>query len=453
MEYIISPSITLKLENGKTNIYVNSQLFVQCHYLLLNLPLNDSLAKINEIKSIDEAFENLNSSMERQSTKLCDISPEQKFQAHCSNLQAWVESGYNTEILHRNIAFPLLRRLVELGDKKAKLAFKEEISRRFSSGYPPIIRFLTEGNYLDNFSDEELMTLYSTTNFSIYDIDLTEYVDNKYIIRLIDSLEPQVLSKIKKLRLHNDDIMPKLISELYNLKELTISNAKTIPNTIGKLKQIQKLWLSHNQLVTVPQFIFQFYSLKDLFLDNNKLMVIPQAIMDLQRLERLSLSHNKLTSIPETFGKLLLIQELDLSYNELHLLPESLGDLHSLFFLTLRNNNLLKIPNSFGKLKSLGILFLSCNKLKTLPKSIANLHSLRDLDLSNNEFSSLPESIGDLHSLEVLSLSYNKLTNIPDSIGNLKSLQELDLSNNRLRNIPRYIEEMKFQNSKLEIHF
>lgn len=55
-----------------------------------------------------------------------------------------------------NLAFPLLRRLVEAGDPIARRVFKEEIAERFGSGYLNTIIYLIENGYLDYFTGEEL---------------------------------------------------------------------------------------------------------------------------------------------------------------------------------------------------------------------------------------------------------------------------------------------------------
>ena len=45
MEFIISDFISLKIENGKTSLYVNGKLFNQCKY-----PLLEILEKKNTVK-------------------------------------------------------------------------------------------------------------------------------------------------------------------------------------------------------------------------------------------------------------------------------------------------------------------------------------------------------------------------------------------------------------------
>ena len=144
-EFKINKFITVKQEKNKVNIYVNNEEFSQCKYLLINIPI-DQIQEFDEINSIDEAAELLDHSLEGDEPQ---ISIETEFWGHCSNLQAWVENNYDTRLLHSNLAFPLLRELYELGDAQAKKAFKEEIAKRLTCEYEPIIHFLLIEGYLD----------------------------------------------------------------------------------------------------------------------------------------------------------------------------------------------------------------------------------------------------------------------------------------------------------------
>lgn len=98
---------------------MKGQLFNQCKYLLLNIP-KQAIEKYKNIDSIDQAAEILDRSMEGGGRSRINISAETEFWRHCSNLKAWTENDYNTRILHRNFAFPLLKRLVEVEAPKAK---------------------------------------------------------------------------------------------------------------------------------------------------------------------------------------------------------------------------------------------------------------------------------------------------------------------------------------------
>jgi len=154
LEFKINEYITLKLEYNQTVIYVNNERFEQCKRILFTNPQNNEAQKT--IDSIDEAIETLSSNLPRDySSRDFYITPEMEFWAHCSNLQAWVENDYDTRILHSNLAFPLLKKLVEFGDLKAFNVFKEEIARRFLSGFPPVLHFLLNQGYLDHLNKEE----------------------------------------------------------------------------------------------------------------------------------------------------------------------------------------------------------------------------------------------------------------------------------------------------------
>ena len=164
-EFIVNEYVTLKLEDGKTNIYVKGQLFNQCKFLLLNIPV-DKISTFEEIDSIDVAAERLDNSLEGAIMEEGDISipHETEFWGHCSNLQVWAETNYDTRLLHRTIAFPLLKRLSELGDSVAEVRFKEEVVKRFRSGNLTVINFLIESKCLEVLQNEEKELIFLENN-------------------------------------------------------------------------------------------------------------------------------------------------------------------------------------------------------------------------------------------------------------------------------------------------
>ena len=166
-EFKVNEHITLKLEEEGTSIYVDGECFEQCRFLMLDIPLKE-VEKFDEIKSIDDAADILGWTEERQEGVEYDIDPETEFWGHCSNLQAWAENKYDTRILHRNLAFPLLKKLTEIGDAKAKVVFKEEIGKRFQEGNQTVRRFLTVEGYLDYLNKEEFEALFSESLISDY---------------------------------------------------------------------------------------------------------------------------------------------------------------------------------------------------------------------------------------------------------------------------------------------
>lgn len=163
-EFKVSNYLTLKLQNYRVNIYVKDKLFNQCKYLLLNIP-NQEIEMYDEIDSIDEAAEMLDKSMEGNYRYNVNIPIETEFWGHCSNIQAWYENSYDTRLLHRNLAFPLLKALVEAGDRLARKVFKEEIAMRLESGHPSVVQYLISQGYLNYFNDDELKIIIENPKF------------------------------------------------------------------------------------------------------------------------------------------------------------------------------------------------------------------------------------------------------------------------------------------------
>lgn len=111
IKYKINKYITLKLENKKTQIYVNGERFLSCKYLLLNLTPNN-IREVNfQVSSVDDIKEI--SPPESESLN-ANISPMEEFWGHCSNIEAWVENNYDLRLIHTNLGLPLLRKLISV---------------------------------------------------------------------------------------------------------------------------------------------------------------------------------------------------------------------------------------------------------------------------------------------------------------------------------------------------
>ena len=167
-EFRVNKYIALKLENNRTYIYINNKRFIQCIRLVLKIPIDDIL-EYEQINSIDEAAE-LNKTLlnnrivtgrfaKPDNDTVHTITPEEEFIAHCSNIQAWVENNYDTRVLHSNISFPLLKELTKAGDPDAKRVLKEEIGKRYMSGYYPVKKYLRIQGYLNYLNKDELAAI------------------------------------------------------------------------------------------------------------------------------------------------------------------------------------------------------------------------------------------------------------------------------------------------------
>ncbi|TFG25338.1 MAG: leucine-rich repeat domain-containing protein [Promethearchaeota archaeon] len=166
-EYKVNEYISLKLEDSRTNIYVGGELFKHCKYVLLRKTVYELEDYLENIESVDELAEHLDHSLVKIKPELIDISPETRFWVHCSNMQVWAENNYDARLLHRNLAFPLLRTLSnpKNNDPKAKRVFKNEVAKRFKTGYPSVVKYLI--NYLGDLDIEEIDTLFQDLNYDL----------------------------------------------------------------------------------------------------------------------------------------------------------------------------------------------------------------------------------------------------------------------------------------------
>jgi len=255
------------------------------------------------------------------------------------------------------------------------------------------------------------------------------------------------LQQLQSLNLSFNELrtLPESIGQLQQLQSLDLSfNGLTaLPESVGRLQQLRSLTLHGNRLRILPELVGQLQELQSLDLSGNVLTALPESIGRLQELQSLDLSGNELTALPESLGQLQELQSLDLSGNELTALPESIGQLQQLQNLNLRANQLAALPESIGQLRRLRNLYLRYNRLATLPEFIGRLLQLQNLHINVNHLMALPESIGQLQQLQSLELRANQLTALPESIGQLQRLQSLELRDNQLTTLPESMRQLK----------
>jgi cell division control protein 6 len=171
----------------------------------------DETERFDEIESIDEAADILGWTEERQVGVEYEIDPETEFWGHCSNLQAWYEHNYDTRLLHSNLSFPLLKRLAEVGDPIANRVFKEEIVKRFESGYPTVIKYIIKEKLLEYLNREELRLIIDQGFFETYEnyLDHDEGFFDKF--RLLEKAGLRKLVFLHKSSLDLNYIPDKLL--------------------------------------------------------------------------------------------------------------------------------------------------------------------------------------------------------------------------------------------------
>jgi hypothetical protein len=123
----------------RVRVLVDGKPLLHCSFLVVTVSATDG-----EVSSIDDLAARWEArKLEGRSVR--DImSVEEEVQAHASNIQAWAEHGYDTRILHSNIAFPLLKALAKVGDGKAKRVLDAELEARIRGGSDATRRAILE---------------------------------------------------------------------------------------------------------------------------------------------------------------------------------------------------------------------------------------------------------------------------------------------------------------------
>ncbi|MBA7536457.1 hypothetical protein ES705_28721 [subsurface metagenome] len=301
----VNEFITLEFDDVKeeTSIYIAGKLFKQCMGLVVNIPEND-VYKFDSIHSIDEIEEYISPDEIEYNYNSSDISPEEEFRAHCSNIAAWAENEYNTEILHRTIAFPLLKQLVKAGDKKAKKIFKGEIADRFTHGNYTVKKYLFNEGYLDFLSREELWSLFPSFGYMLAEIEKELYNEFECGITPPTQKKPRLWIDLHRKDCSKDGIY--LGIHYYN--HLSKFDWNRLFEKLASIEELEMLDLSYNHFHVIPDSVCKLKNIRKLKLLHNPLKKLPQSIKNLLFLEVLELYYN--TDLKNDLETSILLDEL-----------------------------------------------------------------------------------------------------------------------------------------------
>lgn len=150
-----------------------------------------------------------------------------------------------------------------------------------------------------------------------------------------------------------------------------------IPEEFEVLKNIHKIYIYYVGLKSLPQSIGK---LKDLF--------------------NLTCVYNKLSELPKSILQCRHLQYLDLHINSIKKLPEELGNLKELHSLDVSANLIERLPLTLFKLKELEYLNISDNPISELPEGLRNCSNLRELDIRGTLITHIPEWLSELKHLK-----------------------------------------------------
>ncbi|XP_035697810.1 uncharacterized protein LOC118430883 [Branchiostoma floridae] len=301
------------------------------------------------------------------------------------------------------------------------------------------------------------------------DLSLNENIDlsnvrsrHLTVLRLDDcnlNTLPLILLKLpnlQKLDLSGNKqiCLPDVLYKLKNIKVLRLSDCElgTVPSAVLKLTQLEELDLSYNSGVHLPDELSRLTNLRVLKLDNTDMVTVSPVVWRLVQLERLDLSGNSQQTLPAEVVQLGKAKYLDLPHYQLNTLPLEVGTLTKLEWLDLRQCQLHTLPPEVWRLTQLQWLDLSSNSLQTLPAEVGQLSNVKYFGLSHCQVRTLPPEVGRLTQLEWLRLGINPLQTLPAEIGQLNNVKHLDLSHCQLRTLPPEVGRLT-QLEHLDLHY
>lgn len=265
-----------------------------------------------------------------------------------------------------------------------------------------------------------------------------------------------------------------VLAALPALKELAITTRGPVPESIGRLRSLEKLHLDgFTEPQVFPESFGELSQLRELQIMSDADVVLPESctgltnlaslhvrapgwqapveIHKLTKLTSLDLEHCRFARVPEgmagmdavttvflggqsaeEFSQLLPVVARMRNVTELQLatqvIPEEIVLCRQIEELTVWGAR--QIPAAIGKLKQLKTLVLSVGDFEALPEAVGELTNLTLLNVSENpSLRMLPESLGKLTQLENLFVHENpQLRQLPPSVGRLKALEAVRLS-------------------------
>lgn len=198
--------------------------------------------------------------------------------------------------------------------------------------------------------------------------------------------------------------------------------------TVAEDSEIFSLNMSRQGLINIPPDVFAHEELKVLKLYGNHIDSIPDGIGNLKNLEKLYIGKNDLKYISPEIGKLKNLKLFSAQYNELTSLPDELTEISNLEQILVNQNHLRKLPDSIGRLKKLITLQAKYNKLEYLPESIGDCEQLQFIHLTQNLLNELPSSISRLRKLrELYVANAGFLVSLPEDLCGLRYFEVLEI--------------------------
>ena len=230
-----------------------------------------------------------------------------------------------------------------------------------------------------------------------------------------------------------------------NVYKIDLSYKKLDPKLyakLGKLKDLQALKLSGNEINTFPAGFEDLRNLVYFASYNNEFKSFPADLKKLGNLNYIEFFGSKIDSIPADIAYLSKLKTLKISStNDTLKLPTTLRFLKNLKDVTIENCILDSFPKEIFKIPNLNYLNLTNVNIYYVTKHFERFINLEVLVLDANQLQNLPFDIYKAKKLRFLSVKNNHLKKMPDTICQLENLTVLDVKGNGFSK--EYIDELK----------
>lgn len=207
---------------------------------------------------------------------------------------------------------------------------------------------------------------------------------------------------------------------------------------VGDLKEMpldRTLDLSSRQLRRLPVSVCIFDELVKLYLSDNNLSSLPAELQGLKKLQLLALDFNCFEELPAAVCRLPQLSILYLGNNRLHCLPREVRYLRELTTLWLETNCFTDFPEAICELTNLKTLHLGYNLIRSLPNDLKQLQELQSIWLAGNLLTEFPPVLLEMHFLAIIDVDRNKIRYFPN-LSHLNGLKLIIYDHNPCVNAP-----------------
>ncbi|XP_068129754.1 leucine-rich repeat-containing protein 10 [Hyperolius riggenbachi] len=208
---------------------------------------------------------------------------------------------------------------------------------------------------------------------------------------------------------------------------------------LGELEEMpidKMVDLSSMQLRRFPLKVCAFTELIKLYLSDNNLASLPPELELLQKLQILALDFNNFKVLPPAVCTLKQLSILYLGNNRLKDLPQELSLLKNLQTLWMETNHFTHLPVVICELPLLKVLHAGCNPIRQMPTELKNLKELRSIWMNGSLLTEFPPVFLEMPFLEIIDVDRNGIKYFP-SLKHMLGLKLVIYDHNPCGNAPK----------------